>query len=499
MITGKNYIGNDLLAEGKIKFKTFNPKLAQENSWEFFETTEDELNLAVEKAHNAFKVFRNTTHEQRALFLETIAIEIEKIKDVVLDFYTIESGLPKSRAISELSRTLFQLTSFATYLRSNHLNPVKDDSTDLVKSYLPLGPVAVFGASNFPLAYSTVGGDTVSAFAAGCPVIVKSHPLHAGTGELIASAVINAVKACKMPDGTFSNLNAINISVGTSLVKNNRIKAVGFTGSLKGGRAIFDIANQRSEPIPVFAEMGSINPVVITNRALVEKTDFWVEKIGDSILQSAGQFCTSPGLILAIDSPELKKFSQKLTEKLDNGVPEIMLGVSMKSAFLAQKEKITIQKGVTILTKQHSENALLSQPTIAMVDGEHFKENEILQEEVFGSFALIVRCKDEIQLIDIIENLNGQLTGTFIYQPEEMETSREIVEALQSRVGRLIFNGVPTGVQVTKNMQHGGPYPASTDSRFTAVGTDSIMRWLRPVCYQNMDGDWLKNKNTPLK
>lgn len=499
MVTGKNYIGNDLVAEGIIRFKTYNPKLETANKWEFIEVTENELNIAVEKAFNAFKVFRRTSSDERAIFLETIASEIEKVKQIAIDCYMLESGLPLERANSEFSRTLLQLRSFADYLRSGKLTFDKDD-TMLTKRYLPLGPVAVFGASNFPFAYSTVGGDTASALAAGCPVIVKSHPMHAGTGEIMAAAIIKAGQVCKMPDGVFSNLNAKNISVGVSLVKHKRIKAVGFTGSLKGGRAIFDLANQRDEPIPVFAEMGSINPIVITQKALKVNTDFWVEKIGDSILQSAGQFCTSPGLIFAIDSEYLMDFSQKLAEKLDNSVSETMLGPSMKKSFISQREKIISQNGASVLTKQVIDNSLLSQPTIAVIEGDKFLKSEIFQEEVFGSFALIVKCLNEDQLLKIIENLNGQLTGTFVSEAEESQNCFEIIEALQNRVGRLVFNGVPTGVQVVKNMHHGGPYPASTDARFTAVGVDAILRWLRPVSYQNIDEKTLTllNKNTLL-
>ena len=487
MITGKNYVGNDLIAKGAVQFKTFNPVLGLENEWNFIEATEDELTLAAEKAYNAFKTFRRTSNADKAMFLETIATEIEKIKADLLNVFMIESGLPESRAEAELTRTLFQLRSFADFIRNDEIIESKADGSNLIKKYLPIGPVVVFGASNFPFAYSTAGGDTVSAFAAGCPVIVKSHPMHAGTGEMVALAIVKAIIKCRMPDGIFSNLNGVNHNVGVSLIKNKRMKAVGFTGSLKGGRAIFDIANQRDEPIPVFAEMGSINPIIITNKSLKEKTDYWVNKIGESILQNAGQFCTSPGLILSIDSPELDEFKQKLAEKLDESIPETMLGTSIKSSYLFQKEKVTQQKGVIVITKSYSDNKLFSQPTVAVVDAVNFKVNDLLQEEVFGSFVLIVSCKNEAELLETIEGLNGQLTGTFIYEKEELEQNIEIIDSLQNRVGRLIFNGVPTGVQVTKNMSHGGPYPASTDSRFTAVGIDSILRWLRPVSYQNID------------
>lgn len=491
MITGKNYIGNNLIAEGNTKFKTYNPNLEQENVWNFIEASEYEINMAAEKANHAFKLFRKTTFIQRADFLESIASEMEEVKNHLINAYILESGLPETRAIAELDRTLLQLRLFSDYLKSGKMNTIEDDGSNLIKQFLPLGPVAVFGASNFPFAYSTAGGDTASALAAGCPVIVKSHPMHSGTGELVASAIIKAVLKCNMPDGVFSNLNGTNISVGTLLIKNKWIKAVGFTGSLKGGRAIFDVVNQRKEPIPVFAEMGSNNPIIITKKALQNKSDFWVDKIADSMLQSAGQFCTSPGIILALESEGLIHFAQKLATTINESTPQTMLGPSIKSAFLSQKENAINQKGVRVLTKPYLENGLLSQPTLAMVDGSDFQNNRELQEEVFGSFILIVKCKDVDELLEVLDTLNGQLTGTFISESNEIDSHIDILQALQNRVGRLIFNGVPTGVQVTKNMNHGGPYPASTDSRFTAVGTDSILRWLRPICYQNLETEYL--------
>lgn len=487
MITGKNYIGHDLVARGTKSFKTFSPPLNEFNSWSFSEATDSEVNLAAEKAWFAFKQYRKTTPSQRALFLEAIADEIEILGNKLIEVYMLESGLPESRAIAEKTRTLYQLRSFATYLRENDsifsINP--QGAGLLKKKLIPLGPIVVFGASNFPLAYSTAGGDTASALAAGCPVIVKSHPMHAGTGELVASAVIKASVSNGMPDGIFSNLNSSNHHVGVQLVQHDLVKAVGFTGSLKGGRALFDIANSRPEPIPVFAEMGSTNPIVISEKTLSNKAEFWADKIADSILQSAGQFCTSPGLILAVNSPELDLFSQILTKKIENKGNELMLGQSIKKSFKAQKTRVMNQKSTIVLSDQFANNSLCSEPTILITDGNTFLNNRILHEEVFGSFAIIVKCKNQSELEVIIENLEGQLTGTLLLDESELDNYSELIENFQYRVGRLIFNGVPTGVEVSQKMNHGGPYPASTDSRFTAVGSDSVFRWLRPICYQN--------------
>ena len=319
MITGRNFVGFDLGALGAKQFRTFSPRLSEFNPWIFTEATESEVNLSAEKAWLAFKQYRKTTPSQRAFFLEAIADEIEILGDKLIEVYMLESGLPENRAIAERTRTLFQLRSFAVFLReTGSIFEVDSECAELLKKKLiPLGPVVVFGASNFPFAYSTAGGDTASALAAGCPVIVKSHPMHAGTGELVASAVIKASISNGMPDGVFSNLNCEDHRVGVQLVQHELVKAVGFTGSLIGGRALFDLANSRPEPIPVFAEMGSTNPIVISEKTLSDKAEFWAEKIADSILQSAGQFCTSPGLILAVNSPELDVFSQILTEKIE--------------------------------------------------------------------------------------------------------------------------------------------------------------------------------------
>ncbi|MEJ6615898.1 MAG: aldehyde dehydrogenase (NADP(+)) [Crocinitomicaceae bacterium] len=491
MITGKNYIGNDLVANGKNTFKTFSPVLNDFNSWNFVEATDEEVKLAADNAWIAFNAFRKTTCDQRALFLETIGDEIELLGDELIEVYILESGLPEPRAIAELTRTLFQLRSLATFLKENKSLFSVENNTKyfLRKKLIPLGPVVVFGASNFPFAYSTAGGDTASAFAAGCPVIVKSHPMHAGTSELVASVIIKAILYTGMPDGVFSNLNCADYRVGTELVKNNYVKAAGFTGSIKGGRAIFDLANQREEPIPVFAEMGSINPIVISEKSLVEKSDFWADKIGDSMLQSAGQFCTSPGVILAINSPNLDTFSQKLVDKIENSKSELMLGKSIKASFSDQKSNMIGHESTLVLTNTNANDSLFSEPTVLTTEGESFLTNKELRQEVFGSFMIIVKCKNIEELETIVENLEGQLTGTIICSLSELESYSEVIEQLQYRVGRLIFNGVPTGVEVSQKMNHGGPYPASTDSRFTAVGSDAIFRWLRPICFQNIPDD----------
>jgi len=368
---------------------------------------------------------------------------------------------------------------------------------------LPLGPVVVFGASNFPLAYSTAGGDTASALAAGCPVIVKSHPMHAGTGELVASAVIKAAQKTGMPEGVFSNLNSSGIEVGGLLVKHPGIKAVGFTGSIGGGRALYNMAAQRAEPIPVFAEMGSINPVIILPEAIKSRSAEIAKMYANSITAGSGQFCTNPGLLIGIKSEGLQQFMKNLSDEIIRIEPSCMLHPNILGAYEKNREKALSQSGIQVVAEIETAVPVnYGRQTLATVEGQTFLENPNLHQEVFGPYSVIVQCEDINQMEKIVSKLEGQLTGTVMAEEQEVSEHTGLISALQSRVGRIIFNGVPTGVEVCPSMTHGGPYPASTDSRFTAVGIHAIRRWVRPFSYQ----DWpdlllpeeLKNGN-PLK
>ena len=503
-ITGKNYIGSQLSAEGKITFQTINPITNTKNEWVCIEATSEEIEKATALAWSAFKEYRKTPDVKRANFLDEIANEIENLGENLLQTYCAESGLPEGRAKLERGRTLFQLRTFAEFIRTKnwratHIDVAQPDRTpqpksDLRKTVVPLGPIAVFGSSNFPFAYSTAGGDTASAFAAGCPVIVKSHPMHAGTGELVASAIIKAAEKTGMPNGVFSNLNSSGIQVGVQLVNDKNIKAVGFTGSIRGGRALFDLANQRPEPIPVFAEMGSINPVIITQKSLEKKGAQWAETYANSITLGTGQFCTKPGLILGLDSTSFENFAKILAEKIVAIQPTCMLHPSIKNSFSKLKNEVATQANVSMLTEPIRVAENFADQAIAIVNGKDFLGNPKLHQEVFGPFCLLVQCESEGELLTIIENLEGQLTGTIIAEEDEFQSLKKIIDELQNRVGRIIFNGVPTGVEVCPSMQHGGPYPASTDSRFTAVGTDSIQRWLRPISYQDFPQELLPSE-----
>jgi len=504
MMTGKNYIGNKQSAQGSKTYRTFNPQLNIENDTLFTEATPQEIDEAVHLASEAFKTFRTVSGEKKALFLNAIADEMLALDDELIQTYCMESGLPEGRAKGERGRTVFQLRSFAELVKEGSWVEASIDTAqpdreplpkpDLRKLLIPLGPVVVFGASNFPLAYSTAGGDTAAAFAAGCPVIVKSHPMHAGTGELVASAIIKAVEKTGMPNGVFSNLNSSGIEVGTQLVKHPDVKAVGFTGSIRGGRALYDLAAQREEPIPVFAEMGSVNPVVMLPDALKNRGEALAKTYAGSITLATGQFCTNPGLLLAIKSESLSNFVSELASEIAKIEPSCMLHPNIIGAYESNKSKMIAQKGLTVVSDVKKEvNSNYARQAITTVEGHTFLENTNLHQEVFGPFSMVVQCKDANELELIISKLEGQLTGTLIADDEAHDYSR-IISALQNRVGRIIFNGVPTGVEVCPSMVHGGPYPASSDSRFTAVGTNSIKRWVRPFSFQDWPNNLLPNE-----
>ncbi|WP_324028267.1 aldehyde dehydrogenase (NADP(+)) [Maribacter sp. BPC-D8] len=503
MISGTNAIGSTSSKQGNKTFKTFNPKENQETEWTFYEASSNEIDEAVALATDAFKVYKDFSGVKKAEFLEAIADEIEALGDELIDTYCKESGLPDGRARGERGRTMGQLRAFANLLKEGSwveaviekAQPNREPmpKSDIRKMLFPLGPVVVFGASNFPLAFSTAGGDTASALAAGCPVIVKSHPMHAATGELVSSAIIKAAEKTGMPNGVFSNLNSSGIEVGQLLVKHPKVKAVGFTGSINGGTALYKLANERDEPIPVFAEMGSINPVVLLPSALENDGDAWATKYASSITMGAGQFCTNPGLVLGLKGVKLDSFINTLSEEILKLEPTCMLHPNIYAKYQEGKNELSTQTGVTVTANYDKPtNANNAQQSVLKVSGADFLANTKLHKEVFGPFSVVVECESTSELEAILNHLEGQLTGTVLGSEEDLEHNSGVVDALQSRVGRILFNGVPTGVEVNSSMVHGGPFPASTDARFTSVGTSAIKRWVRPVSFQ----DW-PNKLLP--
>ena len=473
----------------------------------FPDTTPAEIDQFLQAAWQAFPLFRKTTLQQRADLMRAIALGLEAAGDELIQTAMRETNLPEARLKNERARTMFQLTSYAAACEAGHwlearidtANPEKGDP-DVRKLQVPVGPVVVFGASNFPFAYSTAGGDTASALAAGCPVIVKAHPAHAGTSERVAEAITKAVAAAGLPMGVFAHVHGAGFETGKALVTHPHTRAVGFTGSYGGGKALFDWANQRKEPIPVFAEMGSINPVFLLPGKLKAAATELAGQLAGSVTLGTGQFCTNPGLILGIAGEDLDLFIKELGAAIEKTVPGTMLHPGIAKAYGEKRSAALSQSNVdtvAVAAAKPAENQGV--PTIASATAEAFFKNPLLHQEVFGPYSLVIRCKDAAELVKAAQHLEGQLTVSLMATDEDIRTNTALVEAAQDLCGRLILNGVPTGVRVSLSMQHGGPFPATTDSRFTSVGADGIKRWVRPLAYQGwLDAalpDALKNGN----
>ncbi|MEQ8303653.1 MAG: aldehyde dehydrogenase (NADP(+)) [Cyclobacteriaceae bacterium] len=465
----------------------------------FKDATIKEVESAVQEAHVAFLSYKNLPGKKRAQFLRAIADEIEALGDELVKTAMSETALPEARIIGERGRTTGHCRMFADLVEEGSWVEARIDTAipdrapapkpDIRKKMVPLGPVVVFGAANFPLAYSTAGGDTASALAAGCPVIVKAHPAHANTSELVAKAINKAMASCGIAKGVFQHLHGASFEVGQALVKNPHVKAVGFTGSFVGGKALFDIANQRAVPIPVFAEMSSINPVILLPETLQKSFESTAAMLAGSITLGVGQFCTNPGLILAVDNDALNNFIKHLSSHINKSLPAEMLHDGISANYVKQMAKSLAQKGVKLEMQAEAESkkgdANSGRPTVASTQASEFLNNPSLAEEVFGPFSLIIRCKDMNELNAVVSHLHGQLTASIIGDEQEVKKYSSLTNVLTEKAGRLIVNGVPTGVEVCPSQNHGGPFPATTDSRFTAVGTDAIKRFVRPVAFQN--------------
>ena len=506
MIT-ENLIACTRSAEGKTTIQSVNPITQQALPESFVVATHAEVNQACQQAQEAYKLYKNKSGKKKAAFLRTIAEEIENLGETLVERAMAETGLPQGRIIGERGRTCNQLRLFANLVEEGiWVNAIIDEAipdreplprVDIRKILVPIGPVAVFTASNFPLAFSTAGGDTASALAAGCPVIVKSHPAHLGTNALVAEAVAQAVDKCGLPKGVFSSLNG-EIETGRELVSNPMIKAVGFTGSYVGGRALFDLANNRAEPIPVYAEMGSNNPIFILNEKLKNHSQPMAETIANSVNLGAGQFCTNPGILVIEQSEAVQTFLEDLTKVFEKLPSDTMLGGRIHSKYHQKKSEFSNSNGVSMLFDAITE-PWKAGPALAMVSSSVFIKNRHLQEEVFGPFTLVVTCKNKEEMLAVGNTLNGQLTATLMGTDTDFENARDLMEILKEKAGRLIFNGVPTGVEVCPAMHHGGPFPSTSNALFTSVGTDAIKRFARPVAFQNTPDtvlpDALKNGN----
>jgi 2,5-dioxopentanoate dehydrogenase len=484
---------------------------------EFTDATIEEIDEALQKAEHAFHIYRKYSLKQRANFMRVIAKEIDALGDALLTTAGEETNLPEARLRGERARTMFQLTSYADACERGDWLDIRIDTAnaaktppkpDIRKMLVPLGTVVVFGAANFPFAYSTAGGDTASAFAAGCPVIVKAHPAHARTSELVAGAILSAAQQCGLPDGIFTHIHGAGFEVGRALVEHKFTKAVGFTGSHAGGRQLFDWANQRKEPIPVFAEMSSINPVFVLPEKMKSDKLEVAKAYAGSITLGVGQFCTNPGLLIGIDNEDLQEFINSLGDQIAKVPPADMLNTGIFKNYVEKRANMLAQENVEMVAVtqkplegidhipddfEATKGSLIipAMPTLASATAQAFLNNPILHQEVFGPYSMVIRCRDIAEMQEVASHLEGQLTTTIMATDAELSENISLLNIVENKCGRFILNGVPTGVEVCLSMQHGGPYPATTDSRFTSVGADAMKRFARPLAYQNWSDNLL--------
>jgi alpha-ketoglutaric semialdehyde dehydrogenase len=457
--------------------------------------TKDDLENAAALAWEAFGTYRETPLEARAQFLEAIGQNILDLGEALVERAMAETGLPKGRIEGERLRTVNQLRMFAAEVRSGKFQELRFDPADpgrtppkpdLKLRNIALGPVAVFGASNFPLAFSVAGGDTASALAAGCPVIVKAHSAHPGTAELVGRAVQKAVADCDMPVGTFALLFDSGREIGQGLVADHRIRAVGFTGSRGGGTALMKIAAARRQPIPVYAEMSSINPVILFPHALKSRGADIGRAFVASLILGAGQFCTNPGLVLAVEGEGLDAFIAAAAEVLAKAPAQTMLTAGIGKAYASGVAKLGANNKVKSVAAGLEGSASQGSAALFETSGSAFLSDPEMQEEMFGAASLVVRCRDEAELIAVLDALEGQLTAALHIDEADHASAAALLSRLELLAGRLLVNGFGTGVEVSPAMVHGGPYPATSDGRSTSVGTLAIYRFLRPVCYQDV-------------
>ena len=494
---GSNFLGRQPSAEGAETLAATNPNTGDALPTRYPLATEAEVGRAVTLADEAFPVLRALPAHARADFLERIAAEILALGDSLLEMAQEETGLPLARLTGERHRTVGQLQMFAEVIREGSWVEARIDRAqpdrmpaprpDLRRMLIPLGPVGVFGASNFPFAFSVAGGDTASAFAAGCPVVVKAHPAHPGTSEMTARAVLAAAEATGMPDGVFSLLHGRE-ATGLALVRHSRLQAVAFTGSRAAGLALFHAAADRPRPIPVYAEMSSVNPVFVLPGALRERGEQIATGLAASVTLGVGQFCTNPGLVFGIQGPALDRFTQTLVEKIAQTAPASMLHGGICRRYVQGTDRMLATPGVRLAG--HTAAGINLTPfqagaAVFATDAATFACTPALAEEVFGPSTLLIAADTAAQLEDLARSLDGQLTATVLGTPDDLRVHRDLIATLETQVGRLLFNGFPTGVEVTPAMQHGGPFPATTDSRTTSVGTAAIARFTRPLCWQD--------------
>lgn len=496
-LLGKNIIGFERSATNGKTFRAFDPSAGGPIEPAFHEADAADIDRALHLADSAATELRGFSPERIATFLLTVREEIIALGDTLVERAAQESGLDRDRLKGERDRTTNQLKLFADVVQEGSWVDARIDTAlperkplprpDLRRMLRPMGPVAVFGASNFPLAFSVAGGDTAAAFAAGNPVVVKAHPAHPGTSEMVASAIAQAVKKSSFPAGTFSLLHGLSPEVSVALVSHPLTRAVAFTGSERAGRALFDAAAQRPNPIPVFSEMGSVNPLFVLPGALSARGADIAEGLFRSVLLGVGQFCTAPGLVFAVEDDNFPSFAEKFSERFEQGTPGTMLNPAIAKNYQARFQSAAEVKNVVVHRSKREVDPKKTEgrPGLLITDAATWLKNETLQEEIFGPATILVRCSSPAELLACSQALSGTLTATVHATPQEISANADLVDVLGRKAGRLIFNGFPTGVEVSHAMHHGGPYPATTDERFTSVGTASIYRFARPLCYQN--------------
>ncbi|CAB3930230.1 aldehyde dehydrogenase (NADP(+)) [Achromobacter insolitus] len=503
-LTGEMLIGRAAIRGQAGSQRAFNPTAnAEIPEPEFGLGSRENVERAVDLATRAFDSYRNLPLERRAAFLEAIAEEILALGDALIERAHAESGLPVARLTGERARTAGQLRLFAQVVRDGHFLRATIDTAqperqpapraDLRLAKIPLGPVAVFGASNFPLAFSVAGGDTASALAAGAPVIVKAHSAHLGTSELVGRAIQKAAERLDMPEGVFSLLIGAGRDIGEALVAHPGIKAVGFTGSRQGGLALLRIANSRHEPIPVYAEMSSINPVFLLPRALSARAEALAQGFADSLTMGAGQFCTNPGLVLAIDGPDLQRFVTAAGKALSAKAAQTMLTPGIHAAYESGRAQVDALEGVERVASgaQAGGQANAAQAALYVTDAQRLLCTPELQAEMFGPASVVVKARSLDELLQVADLLEGQLTATLHLDEGDHSAARRLLPVLERKCGRILANGFPTGVEVCHAMVHGGPFPATSNAMYSSVGSSAIDRFLRPVCYQDIADELL--------
>ncbi|WP_235297668.1 aldehyde dehydrogenase (NADP(+)) [Portibacter marinus] len=492
---GFNIIGKKISAKSDQIIKAVDPSNLSDLEGEFHVATNEEAEEAVKKAKAAAEKYSKVKGSKRAHFLRTIADKIEGLGDQLVKRVMQESGLPEGRVKGERGRTCAQLRFFADKVEEGSwVNAIINrGDVDVRQCLEPIGPVVVFTASNFPLAFSTAGGDTASALAAGCPVIIKAHESHLGTNNLVAEVIMGAAVECGLPDGVFSSLNGAGNELGSFLVQHPDVKAVAFTGSYGGGKALYDLAQKRDEPIPVFSEMGSVNPVFILPDAMEAKTEEWAEAVANSVNLGAGQFCTNPGLLIVKRNEYLLAFSDQLVDAFTRLTPATMLNKGIFQSYERGRHQQSQQKGVVIKYAEMDDDpdSRKALPCLLEVGFQNFIDNPKLAEEVFGPLSVMIVCENDEELASVADHLQGQLTASFIGEKNELLAYSDLINKVKTKAGRIIVNGLPTGVAVVEAMHHGGPFPATTDVRFTSVGGNAIYRFVRPVCYQDFPDELL--------